>query len=97
METESIYLVLREKGIHTDGKTYCESETTILGLRKEKDEATDLLKKVCKKFHPYDQPKCGTYDLKTGKDTYVAYQLDEELEDAFWVRKMVIGEKGDCY
>ena len=97
METENVYLVLREKGIHTDGKTYCESETTILGLRKTKDEATDLLQKVCRKFHPEDKPKCGTYDWNTGKDTYVAYSMDEGLEDAFWVRKMMIGEKGDQY
>ena len=34
-----VYLVLREKGIHTDNKTYYESETTICGARDTPEEA----------------------------------------------------------
>lgn len=93
---DKVYLVIREKGTHTDEKTYYESETTILGARDNKEDAAAYLKKVVKHFYPNDNPIRGTYDYENKLDTSYVFRIDDEgLEDNFWIKAMDIGEKGD--
>ena len=94
---EKIYLVLREKGTHTDNKTYYESETTICGVREDPSEASDLLKDVVKKYHPDETAIRGTYDMDTKLDTSMTFWMEDGLEDSFWIKTMLIGPEGDEY
>lgn len=94
---ENIYLVLREKGIHTDNKTYYESETTICGSREDSIEASELLKNVVKKYHPDEKAVRGTYDMDTKRDTSFSFLMEDGLEDAFWIKTILIGKEGDQY
>lgn len=94
---EKIYLVMREKGIHTDGRTYYEAETSIMGIRNSMEEASKLLGKVVKKYHPEDKPSQGTYNFELNIDTSHIYRLDEGLTDSFWIKPMIIGPEGDQY
>ena len=92
-----VYLVLREKGIHTDNKTYYESETTICGARDTPEEASDLLKDVVKKYHPNEDAIRGTYDTEIKRDTSFTFWLDDGLEDSFWIKMMISCKEGDQY
>ena len=94
---EKIYLVMREKGIHTDGKTYYEAETSVLGVRSTPDDAGKLLEKVIKKYHPEDKPYQGIYNKELDMNTGHVYKIDEGLTDSFWIRSMIIGPEGDLY
>ena len=94
---EKVYLVMREKGIHTDGKTYYEAETSIMGARSTLEDAGKLLEKVVKKYHPEDKPSQGIYNFEWDIDTGHIYRLDEGLTDNFWIKSMAIGPEGDQY
>ena len=94
---ETVYLVMREKGIHTDGKTYYEAESTICGIRASRKEASNLMKKVVKKFHPEETAIRGIYDSEMKIDTAYVFRMDEGLEDSFWIKTMTIGPEGDEY
>ena len=92
---EKVYLVIREKGIHTDGFSYYESEEMILGARGTQEEASAFLKKAGKHFHPEEDPIRGTYDFDTKNEVSLIYKIDEALEDTFIVKCMTIGKDGD--
>ena len=94
---DKVYLVMREKGIHTDGHTYYEAETAVMGIRHTIEDAVVLLGKVLKKYHPEDKPSSGIYNPDNGLETGYFYKLEEGLSDNFWVKPMKIGESGDQY
>lgn len=94
---EKFYLVMREKGIHTDGHTYYEAETTIMGARGSMEDACKLLEKVVKKYHSEDKPSQGTYSYEVKMDTSHIYRLEDGLTDSFWIKSMIVGPEGDQY
>lgn len=83
---DPIYIVMRREGTRTDGYYY-ESVVTIIGLRDDPAEASELLKAAAICFHKDEKPCRGTYD-KYG-DTEIVYG-DLELEDEFWIEKRYI-------
>ena len=83
------YIVMREKGIRTDGYYY-ESDTTILGVKGSMEKAQDLLQRAVQKYHSDEKPIHGRYN-QTG-DIEMAFG-DSELEDRFWIEDFYQNEE----
>lgn len=72
------YIVMRNKGLRTDGYYY-ESDTTIFGLEDTEAKAKQLLDKAIKKYHPNEQPMENPFDKEA------AFILSAGLYDYFWI------------
>lgn len=86
MSMDYVYIIMRRKGIRSDGYYY-ESETTIIGIRNTPEEAALLLQAAAICFHDDEKPSYGEYN-KYG-DTKIVYDIVEDLEDCFWIEAHV--------
>lgn len=82
-----VYIVMREKGIRSDGY-YDETRTTIIGVRDDPKKAAELLKTAVHKYHPdpEDKPIEGAWDQYG--DTLLVYPLSDQY-DRFWIEVMM--------
>ena len=82
-----VFIVMREKGIRSDGY-YDETQTTIIGVRDDWKKACELLKTAVQKFHPdpNDKPIEGAWN-QFG-DTLLVYPLADQ-SDKFWIEDML--------
>lgn len=97
MEEQKVYLIMREKGTHTDGFSYYEAETTVLGARNTLEEAADILDHVIRKYHGDDRPSEGIYNFEKRRNTSYIFRMEDGLSDHFWIKTQIIGRGGDCY
>lgn len=86
MSMDYVYIIMRQKGVRSDGYYY-ESETTIIGIRNTPEEAALLLQAAATCFHDCERPSYGEYD--TYGDTKIVYHIAEDLEDCFWIERHV--------
>lgn len=87
---KKIYVIMRERGIRSDGYYY-ESDTSIIGLRDTPEEAAKLLKNIALKFHKNEKPCMGTYN-EYG-DTRIEYQISADLSDIFWIEEEYLNQE----
>lgn len=83
-----VYLVMREKGLRTDGYYY-ESNTSIIAGTKDPDKAAKLLKEATVKEHGDTKPYRGEYNAHG--DSKMEFELcGTELMDVFWIEEVHI-------
>ena len=87
-----IFVVFREEGLRSDGYYY-ESKTSVIGSRKTKEEAYELLFSAATHFHPNEIKTC---DSTADECLRIRFDIGcDDLEDVFWVEPLIVGKKGD--
>ena len=84
---EKIYLIMREKGLRTDGYYY-ESETSVIAATNEPAKAAQLLADTVRKEHTEDELRSGKYNIYG--DTEVVFEISCELCDRFWIEEVYL-------
>lgn len=83
-----VYVITRDRGIHSDG-FYYEKATSIIGIFEKEKEACEMLVKISDAIYPNTKPIRGAYN-ETG-ETERIYHICDDLVDEFRIEEIVIG------